>query len=692
MELASARRRSTADASVAELRASDFAWLVAVPCALLTIAAILLLGHPLGRLLFEPDRHTVFEPRTPLVPKPTEHARFTLAVLGAFLLAAVVAAGRRRPALAPRRARALVVGAQAFAGGWLVVALLAQERVFPRNEEQADRIFTPRTLIAAAALAALALALLRREEIARALARRLRRETRLRAAVCALLAALLTALWLSTAINTETSVNGAVGSNLIPWYMDETFAVLDGRTPFVDFHAQYAQLWHYVAAAAIALAGDSSLAFWTTTMATISGVALLATYAVFRRVVRSSLSALLIYLPFLATTFFIGLKPLERRFSPAGIFSAWPLRYAGPYLLAWLAARHLDGAAPRRSWIVFGAAGLVLLNNAEFGIPAFAATLVALACARLPCGARRLAALGGEALAGLLGAVALVVLLTLARSGQLPHFGLLFEFPRLFGVDGWLLQRMPTLGLHIAVYMTFAAALAAAAARVAERDPERLLTGMLAWTGVFGLLAGSFYAGRSEPLQLIVLLSAWCYALALLLVLVVRRLAARGWRAPTLADLAVLFGFALAVCSIPQIPTPWSQAARLQTVYGPEPFVPARAIAAIRAATRPGEDVALLVPLGHRIAYRLHLRNVVPYSGAEAMSTLRQIDDTVAIVRRHPIRQVYVSIFDMSGDEPIPSIVAAFARAGYALERAVAGVFVLNERSRQGARRSGKTE
>ena len=68
--------------------------------------------------------------------------------------------------------------------------------------------------------------------------------------------------------------------------------------------------------------------------------------------------------------------------------------------------------------------------------------------------------LAREAAAGLLGALALVALLTLVRAGSLPHLGLLLEFSRLYGVDGWAMLPMPTLGLHLVVYVTFAAALA----------------------------------------------------------------------------------------------------------------------------------------------------------------------------------------------------------------------------------------
>ena len=128
--------------------------------------------------------------------------------------------------------------------------------------------------------------------------------------------------------------------------MSETFAVLDGRTPLADFHSQYSQLWPYAAAIVLSLT-SATTAVWTTSMATISGLALLAVYATFRRIVRSS-PARARALRAVPRDRLLPPSRLRRanRFSLAGIFSAWPLRYAGPYLLAWLRRASLRRRVP----------------------------------------------------------------------------------------------------------------------------------------------------------------------------------------------------------------------------------------------------------------------------------------------------------------------------------------------------------
>ncbi|HXE44291.1 MAG TPA: hypothetical protein VN635_03755, partial [Conexibacter sp.] len=58
MELAASARRRPAASDVSSsrrtLEADAFAWIAAVPCTLLTIAALIVLGPALGRLLFAP--------------------------------------------------------------------------------------------------------------------------------------------------------------------------------------------------------------------------------------------------------------------------------------------------------------------------------------------------------------------------------------------------------------------------------------------------------------------------------------------------------------------------------------------------------------------------------------------------------------------------------------------------------------
>ncbi len=634
--------------------------MAAMPCAAAVVVAIVVLGPPLATLL--PAAHAgKFWPGQPLLPEPVEHARYGIALLGPLLLASVVLASRARP-LKPRPAvaTALCRAGAAVVVAFLALCLLAQSSVLLRANVPpvpANRFFDVATLLIAAALALLPSVLLRRVPAPRRL---VPPERRAIALACLLLAAALTAAWVATAIETDTTVGAPPGNDLLSWDMSEAFAVLDGRTPLVDFHSQYSQLWPFVAAAAMALLG-TTIAVWTATMATLSGLALLSVYAIFRRVVRHSLLALLLYLPFVACGFF-NLGSRSDRFSPAEIYSAWPLRYAGPYLLAWLTARHCDGAAPRRAWLLFAAAGLVSVNNPEFGLGAFAGTLLAVACVRRPASLRDGARLLGSAACGVALAAALVALLTLLRAGHLPHPGYVLEFPHLYGVDGWFIGPMAPIGLHAAMYVTFVAALVAAVVRAARGGEEPVLTGMLAWSGPFGLIAGSYYVGASNPLTLATLFSAWAFALALLVVAVVRSLAAAPRRRPTAPELAVLFGFGLAVCSIPQIPAPWSEAQRLAR-HGP-PLYEQRALAqAIGADVRPGEKVAILLPLGHRIAYDLGVTNVSPYSAPAAMPTRRQLRTTVEAMRREGARKVFLDAAAR------PEFVTALQRSGFVVRR-----------------------
>lgn len=646
--VAGARRKRPGSMAPAprSLDPGEAAWIAAVPCALVTFAAAALLGAPLGHAFLGPGAERFWAIVQPQ-PEPVEHGRFVIALVGPALLGAAAAtSGRWRWQLPPTTVRGLVFTGQATLFTCLLLFLAAQNSILLSADSpnwDPTRFFTPATLVAAAALAVLPFVALRKRKTAARLAHALR-ETRPRRLAGLAIAALLTVAWLLTMVNFDSSVgntNPAVTGHIL-WSMDETFAILNGRTPLVSFHAQYGQLWPYLAALTLAVLG-TSIGVYTIFMASVSGLALLAIYATLRRVVRNSAVALALYLPFLATGFFMKVGPANDRYGPESLFSLWPIRYGGAYLLAWLTARHVDNAAPRRSWAVFLLAGLVVLNNPEFGLPAFGATLVALGCAHPPRSRGALARLLAGAAIGLAAATLLVALLTLARSGQLPRFGLLLEFSRLYGIGGWGMIPMPAVGLHLIVFATFAAALVVAAVRAATRAEDALLTAMLAWSGVFGLGVASYYVGRSHPQVLIDLFSAWSLSLVLLLVLVVRSLAARAWRRPTLPELAVLFGFGLAVCSVAQIPTPWSQIARLGNRTPTPVFKQAEAVALVRATAARGEHVAIVTALSHRVAYDAGVVNIAPFSSIESMPTQQQLTQLTDQMRREHVRKLYLS-------------------------------------------------
>jgi hypothetical protein len=397
-----------------------------------------------------------------------------------------------------------------------------------------------------------------------------------------------------------------------------------------------------------------------------SGLALLALYAVLRRIARSSLLALALFLPLVATGFFMKIGPLSDRYGPANLFSLWPIRYGVPYLLAWLLARHVDRLAPRRAWLLFLAAGFTLVNNPEFGAGAVAALAVALVAVEPPRSRGAAGRLLAEAAAGLLGALAAVVLLTLARSGELPHLGWALEFSKLYGNDGWALVPLPRIGIYLVVYATFAAAIAVAAVRVVRSAADRVLTALLAWSGVFGLIAGGYFAGRSHPQVLIDLFSPWALSLALLTIVAVRALAARGWRRPAPAELAVLFGFGLLACSLAQTPTPWSQIDRIRDLAPRPIFRQPIATAFVRRHTRPGEKVAILIPLGHRIAYDSGRVNVAPYASVESMPTTQQLANALATIRREGARKLFFTTQFTPEDQQ-----EALQEAGFAIQARV---------------------
>jgi hypothetical protein len=627
----------------------EAAWLAVVPCALLTLAAIVFVAPALGDAMFPPTEYDFWPDIQWLVRhEPTEHAAFLLALVGAVTPSAAVMATRRWPlTTGPAMRHAGVTIAQATVCAFLGVSLIAQHAfVFGRDYTLgASRhyVYFTWTTVAVALLLTIGVAHLLARPIPRQRLARLTGETRGRRIGSLLVAALFTAAWLLTAVNVDSSVghvNRAV-FDMLPWSMDETWAILDGRTPLVDFHAQYGQLWPYMTAGVMALVG-ASLGVYTATMATIGGAALLAVFATFRRVTRSSIAALALFLPFVASGFFVQRGPLANRYGASNLFTIFPVRYAGPYLLAWLLSRALDGRMRRQIWLLTLFAGLVAINNPEFGLPALGATFAGCLLARPPRSARAAMALAAHFAAGLVGALALVAVVTLLRTGSLPNYELLFEFSRLLGVSGWGMLPMPRLGFHLVVFATFIAALTLATVRAASHEDDVVTTGLLGWSGTFGLGVGTYYVGRSHPEALISLFSAWTFALALLAVVTVRAIASRPSGRPQLAELAVLFAMGIAACSIAQTPTPWSQLDRIGNDTSVPAFRDNTRTRFIAQHTKPGESVAILTPAGHRIAYDLRLVNVSPYASIESIVTRHQLMATLATLRAAGGRKVFV--------------------------------------------------
>ena len=679
--------RPTASAAAAgatrALSAGELAWLVALPCAAVTVLLIAALGPSVGDLLLPRSSVSFFSATAgQLAPEPHEQGRYLVALLGPLLLAgATVLLARRGPRLRAGLVAPLVWGAQLAAIAFAVVCVAVQRGlVFTYTEHQpiTQQYFTNATYLAAL-LGALALIAAVRSDRARALIAGWARQTSARRVGWTLVAALLIAVWLLHAFNTEhTALNeNQAAAYHLQFTLDEAFAVIDGRSPLANFYAQYGSLWPYPVAAIMSLLGPSVGSFIGLMLA-ISGIALLAIYDLLRRVARSPLHGFLLFAPFLATSLFMLRGPLEDRYTVATIFSDYPMRFAGPWLLAWLTARHLDGARggrgrwgaggwERTTWPLFLAAGLVVLNNTDHGVPALLGLLAALAWTGARTGAAtpwlpRLRTLAFEAVAGLAGAYALVAVVTLLRAGALPDPAMAVRFARLFALAGFAMLPMPAIGFHLVIYVTFAGALAVATVRALNGARDRLLTGMLAFVAIFGLTSGSYYVGRSHPEVLVTSFAAWSLALALLTLLVVRRLAAAPRRWPEPAAAACLLLFCVAGCSLAQTPTPWSQLHRLRHTTQTTLRIP-EGQRFIAAHVRRGEHVAILQMLGHRIGANLHVTDVAPYTSQAAMPAVDQLYDTLRMLRAEGGRKVFVIV----GGPEIPDVRPALEATGFGM-------------------------
>ncbi len=614
------------------------AWLWALPCAAVTIALVYLLGPPLSHVLYSAS--VAILPTVERHPEPVEDTRYLVSLLGPVLLVAAIALAAPRLRVALGAGSALAVVAQLVGIGVVVACVVRQEEPGWQVGFFTDAQFT------GAAVGAVALALAaRRGWLTRARAGAESRALRVGVAAVALA---VTGIWFLTFLNTAASIFHYGDSYNTAFQVDETFAVLNGLTPFVNHTAAYGSLWPFLFAPLMALLGKT-LFVWTLLMWALTLAMLMAIYGVLRRVTRSSLAALALYVPLMVFVFFGACRFIHH---PIAIYQQVPLRNAAPFLLAWLVARHLDRGS-RATWPLFLAAGLAVLNNVDFGVAALGATVAALLWARFPLARGDLRRLAAGVALGFVGALCLVAVLTLIRAGAFPDPLRAVTFARLYSVGGVGVWPLPhVLGLPLVVYLTYAAAIGVASVRAWRGASDRLLTGMLVWSGIFGFGSAAYYMGASVPFGEPTLFPAWAFSLALLAVVAVRSTARRRESLPTVPALAALFGIALLATFVvipPPKLAPWSQVQRLTASYAPEappdaePMAPPRDAAFRRFVSsvsdghggfvvRRAAPVAFFTATGHLIADGYGLRDVVPFTG-RSVFTAKLLDDAIARLR-----------------------------------------------------------
>jgi hypothetical protein len=610
------------------LPAEDLAWLAAMAAAPVLAATFAWVTPQLAKLYPSADVELFSTWRGLVDPEPIEDVRGIVTLAAPFAVAAlVVLLGTRRPAR-PSLDR-LIFAAQVIGALVLIFAVADQSRrvpLLPLDYLDPLLLSVP-NVIAGVVIGVMltGLVLTWGGRVPRWLDS-LRRPGNGRWLAPAI-ATLVTAVFLLPAVVTDATVahSGRFATPQIFIHADDYFAVVNGRTPLVDYFAQYTDLLP-LAMAPVLAAFHSSLASFSIAMCVLSSVALLAIFGVFVAVTGRPWVALGLFVPFLALSLFPWHDQGAAREFNGNYFALLPDRLLGPFVLAWLIA--LSTRRPVPPWVLFAVAGLTVLNNPEFGVAALIALIVASAATH--DGSTLLGRSAPDTLIqagiGVGGAVLLVCTVILIRTGGLPDPSQLTYFNRLFLRGSYGLSPMKPLGLHWAVYASYAAALLIAAVRYVQRDPDRTLTAMLAYSGGLGLATGMYFVGRSLPVQLMILFPIWGLCLALLGWTAAKALrSARGdsarLRRLLLPATAALIGFGVMIAAIDRVPPPWRQVQRLSdggVAISDSP----NAQRFVDAQTESGESIFLIgTPLDHRVAERAGVTNTSPVSGYVSLIT-----------------------------------------------------------------------
>jgi hypothetical protein len=632
----------------------DIAWLGVIPAVAILAAALVWLAPPLGEHLYPQSDYDFFSEWRGIVrPEPVEQTRFLIAVAIPLLLAGAVAGlGSRRPA--EGRFDLPIIATQAAAFVFVVWAVTKQEVDYP-SPGQVD-YFDPLLLSVPNLIAGFVIGLALTIIVLRVAGPwsgtvGLFEWLRGRNLIAWGVALAVAAIWLLPALVTDATLAqaGSVPSSHVPSHFQDYLAVVNGRTPLVDFIPRYAALLP-LPVAPLLLAFDLSVASFSVIECVLSLASLLCIYAAFVHVTRGRWTALALYVPFVAISLFPWSDSGPVREFNGNYYALFPNRYLGPFIVIWLCARWLRRGSPPLG-IVFFAAGLVVLNNLEFGSAGLAALVAAivLAADRGSMDWRRVRGQSAQAVLGLLGSLVLVSVVTWVRSGEIPDPGLLGYASRIFGREAYGLLPMPTWGLHWALYVTYAGALLAASVRFVRGTAERTLTGMLAFAGIFGLLTGGYFAGRSDPFGVMALFPVWGFALALLAWTTIpllrdARFDRQRLRRVIIPAFAVFAGFGVAVSAVARVPPPWRQIERLSE-GGPAILEYAASQQFVEDRTVAGESILLVgTPVDHRLAERAGVSNVLPVGAVDYLFSPREVDMALDRLQEEGGHKVFESV------------------------------------------------
>ncbi len=467
-------------------------------------------------------------------------------------------------------------------------------------------------------------------------------------------------LWLLPSIVRDvTKAHDGVTTHMA-YTMGEFSAILNGRTMLVDFFPQYQTLTPYLLLPVFRITLLSELTF-TVVMTILSIVMLLLVLRVLHLYTGSAWSSLLLWIPLVSVSAHPYTDVLKGGYmlTPFSYFAIGPLRYFGPFLTAFLCARYLADPRARRLALLSIVAGLSVLNNLDFGFPAFVAAFAAVLTVEsrylIPsrAGAVRTLVYFGVSLAA---CVAGFSLFTLLRSGSFPDWRQFGGFQRIYALYGFGMLPMPPAGPQWLLYLTFMSVLLLAIARSVRPwagSPAsaelRLRQGMLVFSGVFGSGAMMYYVGRSHPYTLQCIFPAWTFSLTLLVWEQVRHWhRSRAFRSATSSTVHVLptvlllsFYITGLGCSL-RVPSPGEQWQRIRSAGNTLTMDRQLAADYIRSRAPTGERIGVIYPFGYEIANSAQASNVFPFTCNWSMNLKSQLETALRLFRQGHVRHLFI--------------------------------------------------
>jgi hypothetical protein len=436
----------------------------------------------------------------------------------------------------------------------------------------------------------------------------------------------------------------------VPYTLGEFTAFMNGRTPLVDFFPAYQILITYLIAPILQTIGIGILQY-TLLMMILSFLLLIILYHVLCRVAGGRWLGFLIFFPLVAMACLPVLE-IEPGFPVTAFnyYAVGPLRYLGPSLVALALVSYLSKSSRFRLFLVFFAGAFTSVNNLDFGFPAFAGAIAAVMLSGPLAEEFKIKKLIERGIV-FLASVGISILgfyaLTFARSGSLPDLSFYTLYQKIYILYGLYMLPAPRTGLHVVIYVAFMSAVLIPiwkAFQPSARGPrERMLLGMSAFSGVFGLGVLMYYVGRSHWLTLPAVFLAWslCWGVLLCLVLHFARLkiCTKEERAlQTLPIAVLLLGYGYMVfAGVYSGPSVSAQIRRL-LLYEQNPALESdpnrfpseghiQGLAKfVQSHASPGSRVAIYYPNSHWIAILAGVQNVFPFSNPNAVFLKSQVE------------------------------------------------------------------